>query len=85
MSDHDNCPKCGRDFIDYASPVDKWEDDVLVTTYPYRTSWIIQYLGVRAQHMADPVEVGGCGWAWSDDPDAADLVNKYIAYNYKPV
>jgi hypothetical protein len=80
----DNCPKCGRDFVDYDHPVTRDENgNLTLERFPYRTSTIIQYLGVRPQHMADTVESGGCGWAWSDDPQAADLVSKYIERNYK--
>lgn len=61
----DRCPKCGRSLIE--------------TDGYYRKDAIVQYLGVRAQHVMDDPETGGCGWAWTTtkDPEAQKLVDKY--------
>jgi hypothetical protein len=64
MDDVKECPKCGRDLRD-------------PNNEGYYLSAIVQYRGVRAQHMVDDTYSGGCNWAWSSDPEAARLVDNW--------
>lgn len=61
----DICPKCRRSL--------QCEGNFLET--------IIQYKGLRAQHVMDTPDNGGCGWAWSPDPKAQNLVDEWNARN----
>ena len=71
----DNCPKCGR--------------DLLIDGGPYSKRLIVQYLGVREQHMADDPTTGGCGWGWSGVKDrqyaarVKPLVDKWNETHYQ--
>ncbi len=66
----DNCPKCGRSLIE--------------TDGYYRKDIIVQYIGLRSQHVMDDPETGGCGWAWttSKDPRDQELADKWNSENY---
>ena len=66
----DNCPKCGRALEDPNNP-------------GYFLDCIVQYRGVRPQHMVDDTYTGGCNWAWTEDPEAQYLVDSWNAKNWR--
>jgi hypothetical protein len=81
----DRCPKCERSLTDWKSPkIAENPDGSVSQTFPYTLGTIMQYLGVREQHMVDHPDNGGCGWAWSESKDKRTqiLVDKWNNKNY---